>query len=137
RRPVRMIRLLDANVQIPPRAPKQRAVLDEIIQLDRMLREQDHDLVRVSDLSQVIDVASGTLDALVEKGAIEIVEVPARDVPEPRAAIAPTLNPAQAAAWVTLERRLDRKSTRLNSSHEKITYADNWFKKIDRCIHLN
>lgn len=106
RRPVRMIRLLDANVQIPPRAPKQRAVLDEIIQLDRMLREQDHDLVRVSDLSQVIDVASGTLDALVEKGAIEIVEVPARDVPEPRAAIAPTLNPAQAAAWVTLERRL-------------------------------
>lgn len=106
RRPVRMLRLLDANVPIPPRAPKQRAVLDEIVQLDRMLREQDHDLVRVSDLAQVIDVASGTLDALVEKGAIEIVEVLARDVPEPRAAIAPTLNPAQAAAWVTLERRL-------------------------------
>jgi primosomal protein N' (replication factor Y) len=105
-RMLRLIRVLDANVDVPSRAFRQRAVLDEIINLDRDARADGRDLIPVSDLQQAIDVDSPLLDALISRGAIEIVELPARDVPQPRAAVAPTMNAAQAAAWVTLERRL-------------------------------
>ncbi len=105
-RMLRFVRVLDADAEIPDRAPKQRAVMEEIIQLHRAAQDHETDLIPVQDLQQVIDVDGAMLDALAGRGAIEVVELPAREAPQPRAAVAPTMNAPQAAAWVTLERRL-------------------------------
>jgi primosomal protein N' (replication factor Y) (superfamily II helicase) len=105
-RMLRFLRVVDHDVAIPDRAPKQRAVMDELVHLYRAAQDRETDLVPLHDLQQVIGVDTAVLDALVDRGAIEIIELPAREAPQPRASVAPTMNASQAAAWVTLERRL-------------------------------
>ncbi len=55
-RMLRFVRVLDADAEIPERAPKQRAVMEEIVQLYRAAQEHETDLIPVQDLQQVIDV---------------------------------------------------------------------------------
>lgn len=104
-RMVRLIRVLDASIEVPERAFRQRAVMDEIVQMAR-LQDGDEPIPVVSLQSQVA-VESGVLDALVERGGIEVIEVPPGEAPEPRASLAPSLNPHQAAAWTRIERALN------------------------------
>lgn len=106
RRMERCVRLLDADVILSSRANRQMALLDQIHQLDRLRRVGESDLIPLAELRKHIDADSATLNALVERGAIEIVEKVQRDVPQPRSTATPTMNAAQAAAWMQLERNL-------------------------------
>lgn len=106
RRLERFVRLVDAAVVLPARASRQIALLEQIHQLNRLRRDDESDLIPLAELRKHIDVDSTTLDALAEKGAIGIVEMEQRDAPQPGSSATPTMNAAQAAAWMQLERNL-------------------------------
>ncbi len=102
----RFVRVLNLDVSVAPRATRQAAVLDELRQLVRWRHDDEERLIPLQELRRHVDVDTTTLDALEGKGAIEVVEMSLRDVPQPRASFAPTMNAAQAAAWMTLEKSL-------------------------------
>lgn len=103
----RFVRLLDATASLSPRASRQIAFLEHLHQINRLRRESDGDLMPLAEIRKHVDADAGTLDALVAKGAIEIVETPVRDARQARASVAPTMNAPQAAAWLSLERSLN------------------------------
>lgn len=107
-RTVRLVRLLDADVSIPGRATRQRAVLDAIIDLHKWRRSEGDELILLDDLQSTVDVSGANLDALAKLGAIEVVELPVREAPQPRQSAIPTLSPAQAAAWHEIELALNQ-----------------------------
>jgi primosomal protein N' (replication factor Y) len=102
----RFVRLLDAEVALSSRASRQVALLEQLQQLDRLRRDSEGDLVPLAEIRRHVDTDTGTLEALVSKGAIEIVELPVRDAPQSRASAAPMMSAPQAAAWLLLERSL-------------------------------
>ena len=61
-----------------------------------------------SELQAEVEVTSANLDALEKKGAIEVVEVSAREAPQPRSSKVPSLSSAQAAAWQEIEKALQQ-----------------------------
>jgi primosomal protein N' (replication factor Y) len=81
--------------------------MDQLRQLVRWQRDNQEALVPLAELRKHIDADAGTLDALVGKGAVEIVEMPMRDAPQPASGVAPSMNAPQAAAWLALERSLN------------------------------
>lgn len=105
-RMVKSIRLLDADVQLSSSATRQRAVLDAIVELHRWRRSEGDELIPLADVQAETEVASANLDALEQKGAIEVLELPVRDSPQPRSSKVPTLSPAQVVAWQQLENAL-------------------------------
>lgn len=107
RRIERFVRLVDASVPLAPRATKQAAILDHIQHLVRWQREADQRLVALPELRRDVDADNPTLQALAAKGAIELIEMPLRDAPQPPAGVAPSLNSSQAVAWRALERSLN------------------------------
>ncbi|HVL22881.1 MAG TPA: primosomal protein N' [Thermomicrobiales bacterium] len=104
RRIERFVRLLDGRRELSPRASRQIAVRDALHQMDRLRRDDESDLIPLAEVRKQIDVDAATLDALVEKQIIEVVELPRRDAPKPRATVAPVMTATQAAAWTILER---------------------------------
>lgn len=110
-RMLKLIRLLNPDITIPSAAVRQRAVLDAIIEMSRL---SDDELIPVTDIQAVTDVSSSVLDALAGKRAIEIVEIPARDAPQPRASRVPALSNAQQQVWSRLELSLQTKDPKPN-----------------------
>lgn len=109
---VKLIRLLDKDVPIAASATRQKAVLDAIVALHKWRRSEGDELVPFSDLQAETDVTTANLEALVNKGAIEVVEVPAREAPQPRASRVPSLSAAQANAWREIETALEQRDTK-------------------------
>lgn len=110
-RTVRLIRVLDTEVALPHTATRQRAVLDAIADLHRWRRAEGDELIPLTDLQAEIEVTGANLDALAQKGAIEVVEVSAHEAPQPRASATPSLSSAQANVWRSLERTLEARDT--------------------------
>lgn len=113
-RVVRMVRLLDPEVDIQEIATRQRRVMDALIELHRWRRSEGDEYIPLSDLRAETDASTDVLDALVKKRAIEMIEVPLRDAPQPRASSTPTLSQAQATAWHEIEQRLISGDTKPN-----------------------
>lgn len=111
---VRLIRLLDADVSLGKTATRQREVLEAIIALHKWRRSEGDDLILLDDLQAETDVTSAVLDALTSKGAIEVTELPARQAPQPRASVVPSLSPAQTTAWQEIEQALQRRDSTPN-----------------------
>ena len=107
RRIAKFLRILDLDVPVAARATRQVALLEHLREVVRWRRGEEEALVPLVDLRKQVDADAGTLDALVTKGAIEIVEMPVRDVPQPPPGVAPSMNAVQAAAWLALERSLN------------------------------
>lgn len=107
-RMVRLIRLLDSNVSLGKTATRQREVLDAIIGLHKWRRKEGDDLIPYADLQAETEVTSVIMDALAKKGAVEVIELPARDAPQPRASVVPSLSPAQSTAWQEIESALQQ-----------------------------
>ncbi len=111
---VKLVRLLNPDVALTATATRQRQVLDAIIELDRWRKSEGDDLIPLADLQAQVDGATGTLEPLAKKGAIEVLELPARDAPEPRASTVPTLTPAQQDAWRGIEQALQESDSTPN-----------------------
>ena len=105
-RMLRFVRLLNDDPAAVDRSARQADVQTELIQLQRLRRDDDTDLIALSTLRERVEVDSATVAALVKKGVIEEVLVPANQTPQPREAPAPALTSEQAAAWTILERAL-------------------------------
>jgi primosomal protein N' (replication factor Y) len=108
----RFVRLLDDDSGKTSRAPKQAAVLEQIVDVLRYRRSGQTDLVSLADLRSHIDADLSSLAAMEKKGLLEIVDLPRSDVPLPNPAPAPVLTPEQAAAWSTVERALLARDSR-------------------------
>ena len=102
----RYVRLLDDDPVAVGRSTKQAEVQAELVLLQRLRRVDDSDLVSLADLRERVDADSATIAALVKKGVIEEVQLPASQAPTPRTGQVPSLTPEQAAAWAVLERAL-------------------------------
>jgi primosomal protein N' (replication factor Y) len=100
---VKLLSLLNADVALAATATRQRQVLDAIIELDRWRKSEGNELIPLADVQGQVEGVTSTLDALVKKGAIEVVELPAREAPEPRASTVPSLTSAQQQAWKDIE----------------------------------
>ncbi len=105
-RMVRLIRLIDADIALAASATRQQQVLTAIVEVARWRRSEGDDLIPLADVQAQVDVTTPTLDALVKKGAIEIIEVPAREAPQPRSSGVPSLSGAQATVWANIEEAL-------------------------------
>lgn len=113
-RMVRLVRLLDDDPAAVNRSPKQAKVLEELLLLRRLRRDDDSDLIAVADLRERVEADSATIAALVKKGVIEEILAPANRAPHPRSAQAPALTREQAATWLTLERALNERDATPN-----------------------
>lgn len=107
-RMVRLIRLLNADVPIGKAAKRQREVLDAIVELHKWRHSEGDVHILLEDLRAETDVSSAVLDALTKKGAIEVVELPAREAPQPRSSVVPTLSADQNVAWRHVESALQQ-----------------------------
>ncbi|MCO5217638.1 MAG: primosomal protein N' [Thermomicrobiales bacterium] len=107
-RMVKLIRLLNPEASIGQRAPRQREAMDAILEAHRERQRAGDDLIPLTDIQAMIDVTTTVLNALVKKGVIEIVELPEREAPQPRASRIPTLSAAQQQVWSQVERSLQR-----------------------------
>jgi primosomal protein N' (replication factor Y) len=103
----RLVRLLDDDASLTRRAPKQAAILEHLVALERLRPSDASDLVPLSRLRSDVDSDAATLQAMEAKGLIEIVELPISSLPEASAAPAPTLTRQQARAWSTVETALE------------------------------
>lgn len=108
----KLIRLIDPDVELTASATRQRSVLDAIIELYKWRHSEGDDLIPLIDLQAETEVVGSTLDALMKKGAIEVLELPAREAPQPRSSTVPSLSPAQITVWRRIEQSLqDRDAT--------------------------
>lgn len=113
-RMVRLIRLLDAEVELASQATRQREVLHEIVELHKWRRSEGEELILLDDLCAETDAPAAILDALEAKGAIDLIELPASQAPQPRPSAVPTLSPAQSAAWTAIEKSLEQGDSKPN-----------------------
>jgi primosomal protein N' (replication factor Y) len=102
----RFVRLLDDDYSKTSRSPKQTAIIEHLVELERFRRSDAADLVAIADLRDSLEVDASSLAALESKGLIEVVDLPSTEAPVAAAAPAPVLSPEQATAWSTLERAL-------------------------------
>lgn len=102
----RFVRLLDDDYSKTSRSPKQTAIVEHLVELERYRRGDAVDLVAVAELRTVLDVDASSLSALESKGLIEVVDLASTGAPIAAAAPAPVLSPEQAAAWSMVERAL-------------------------------
>ena len=113
-RMVRLVRLIDADVTLAASATRQQQVLAAIADLARWRRSEGDELIPLADVQAQVDVPTSTLDALRQKGAIEIVDVPAREAPQPRSSSIPSLSGAQTTVWENIETALGTGDTTPN-----------------------
>lgn len=102
----RLVRLRNPDRALVSRAPKQAAILDELVRRERYRREGEPDLVPISELRNQVEADGASLSALESKGSVELVELPRSAMPQPRPAPAPVLTAEQAVAWQLVERAL-------------------------------
>ena len=102
----RLVRLRDADRSLVARSAKQAAILDELVRLERFRRDGESDLVPIAELRAGVEAESATLNAMRDKGIVELVELPRSAMPQSRPAPAPVLTDEQALAWSSVERAL-------------------------------
>lgn len=103
----RYIRLLSDDPMAVARSARQESVQADLIRRRRISGEAD--LIRASDVISRTGTNPSVLRALAGKGVIEEVMLPASKAPRQRPAPAPTLTPAQAAAYERIEEALRRR----------------------------
>lgn len=103
----RFVRLVVPAIGDVARAPKQRAVVDYLVQRARLAPTGTETLVPLADLLERTGTDHAVVGALARKGLVEELVLPRNSATEePRAMPAPTLTPAQADAWRAVERAL-------------------------------
>jgi primosomal protein N' (replication factor Y) len=102
----RFVRLLNGDTGKTSKSPRQTAILEHLVELERFRRSDDPDLIALAGLRESVDVDTVSLAAMEKKGLIEVRDLPRSDIPVPRSAPAPVLTPEQAAAWSIVERAL-------------------------------
>ncbi|MBA3414720.1 MAG: primosomal protein N', partial [Chloroflexia bacterium] len=104
-KPQRFVRLL-TPIEVE-RAPRQKAVVDDLVRRSRLARSGEPPLVPLTDLLARTGTDHAVVGALARKGVVEEVTLarPIAVVSEPSEAV-PTLTPAQAAAWNAIEASL-------------------------------
>ncbi|MEA2529471.1 MAG: hypothetical protein QOG89_1115 [Thermomicrobiales bacterium] len=103
----RFVRLVVPALGDVARAPKQRAVVDYLVQRARLTPTGDAALVPLSDLLERTGTDHAIVGALARKGLVEELVLPrSLTVIDTVSAPAPTLTSAQADAWRTIERAL-------------------------------
>ena len=103
----RFVRLASPDLATVANAPRQRAVLDFLVQRARLAPLDDDGLVRVADVLERTGTDSGTLVALRRKGVVEEVTLPRMaSAPEETPVAAPALTPLQVQVWREVERSL-------------------------------
>jgi len=102
----RLVRLRDADRSLVARSAKQAAILDELVRLGRFRRDGESDLVPLAELRTGVEADGATLNAMRDKGIVELVELPRSAMPQPRPAPAPLLTDEQAQAWQAVEHAL-------------------------------
>ena len=102
---VRLVEALPAGAA--PGAPRQQAVVDYLTQRSRLAPVGGEGLVPLADVLARTGTDHAVVGALARKGVVEEVALP-RVSPGAAGAAAPvpTLTPAQAAAWLAIERAL-------------------------------
>ena len=106
----RFVRLVVADgVPVSPdRAPRQRAVVDYLVQRSRLAPTNGDGLVPLTDVLARTGTDHATVGALARKGVVEEVTLPyAANEREPAAAAVPALTPTQAVAWRAIEHALE------------------------------
>jgi primosomal protein N' (replication factor Y) len=106
----RFVRLLSRDATTVANAPRQRAVLDYLVQRSRLAPAGETGLVRLDDVLARTGTDASVVSALARKGVVDLVAVP-RAGPTSDQAVrpAPVLTPAQAAAWKAIEDALTRR----------------------------
>ncbi len=103
----RFVRLVSDDLHVVNNAPRQRAVVDFLVQRARLAPLDDGGLVRVADVLERTGTDPSTLVALRRKGVVEEIALPRSSVTvEVSPAPAPALTPLQASAWREVERAL-------------------------------
>ena len=101
-----LVRLRNPDRTLVSQAPKQAAILDELVRRERYRREGESDLVPIPELRTQVDVDAARLATMQDKGIVELVELPRSAMPQPRPAPAPVLTTEQSVAWRAVERAL-------------------------------
>ncbi len=102
----RLVRLRTPDRTLVSKAPKQAAILHELVRLVRFRRAGESDLVPLADLRAEVRADQASLAAMQNKGLVDLVELPRSAMPQPRSAPAPVLTDEQVAAWMEVERAL-------------------------------
>jgi primosomal protein N' (replication factor Y) len=106
----RFVRLRDRDNTGLSAAPRQRAVVDYLVQRARLAPVDGDGLVRLADVLARTGTDAAVVTALARKGVVDLVALPRTRPSEPRAPRpAPILTPAQVAAWQAIEAALDRR----------------------------
>jgi primosomal protein N' (replication factor Y) len=103
----RFVRLVVPDLGDVARAPKQRAVVDYLVQRARLAPTGTETLVPLADLLERTGTDHAVVGALARKGLVEELVLPRPVAAEPSgSAPAPSLTRAQAEAWRAIERAL-------------------------------
>jgi primosomal protein N' (replication factor Y) len=103
----RFVRLVVPDMGDVARAPKQRAVVDYLVQRARLAPTGTETLVPLTDLLERTGTDHAVVGALARKGLVEELVLPrSAEADNAGSAPAPTLTPAQADAWRAIERSL-------------------------------
>jgi primosomal protein N' (replication factor Y) len=106
----RFVRLIVAADPAACRSPRQRAVVDYLVQRSRLAPVGGDGLVRLSEVVARTGTDRSVLGALAQKGLVEEIALP-RSIgrPDHRGAGVPALTTAQARAWTEVESALERR----------------------------
>lgn len=106
----RFVRLIVAGDPAACRSPRQRAVVDYLVQRSRLAPVGGDGYVRLSEVVARTGTDRAVLGALAQKGLVEEIALPrTMSRPEPRGAGVPALTLAQAEAWRQVESALERR----------------------------
>ena len=95
---------------VTARSPRQRAVVDYLVQRARLAADPTGDLVPLADVLARTGTDHAVVGALARKGVLEEVALPrGLALAVPSLAPVPILTPAQAAAWRAVEAALARR----------------------------
>lgn len=109
-RGTRVVELVQPDMEAVARAPRQRAVLDALVQRRRIAQTEGPNPIPLDELLQLTGVDATVIGALERKGLVKISQAP-RDRGPSRApgSSPPVLTKAQGAAWRVIEEALRRR----------------------------
>jgi primosomal protein N' (replication factor Y) (superfamily II helicase) len=108
----RYVTLVSPDFESVARAPRQRAVIEALVQKQRLDPDQGELRVALDELLGASGVDLSTIGALERKGLLQIIEVPREQVAnQSRGAPPPVLTASQSRAWRVIENALQNEDT--------------------------